>query len=245
MLPEGNLLPNLTTVATKPGKKRRRPFENAKAKKPNYPEVENTLEIVEGLLENPSSCSRMILRSSQKHDNSISNDSNFEDEIEGPGMHLRRPSKLKDAKAKLKPSCERRSRNKKEKKTPTNGDATVKDKEYPCDIEGCPMGFCTKRELMLHKRNICSVSGCGKKLFSHKYLVQHHRVHVDYRPLKCPWKGCKKTFKWAWARTEHTRVHTGERPYVCREPGCGQTFRFVSDFSRHKRKTGHSVKVKT
>ncbi|KAK9734057.1 hypothetical protein RND81_04G111700 [Saponaria officinalis] len=114
--------------------------------------------------------------------------------------------------------------------------------EFRCDIEGCTMSFESKQELALHKRNICPVKDCGKNFFSHKYLVQHRRVHMDDRPLKCPWKGCKMTFKWAWARTEHIRVHTGARPYVCNEAGCGQTFRFVSDFSRHKRKTGHSVK---
>lgn len=114
--------------------------------------------------------------------------------------------------------------------------------EFLCDIEGCTMSFGSKQELNLHKRNVCPVKGCAKKFFSHKYLVQHRRVHLDDRPLRCPWKGCKMTFKWAWARTEHIRVHTGARPYVCAEPGCGQTFRFVSDFSRHKRKTGHSVK---
>ncbi|KAL9235582.1 hypothetical protein vseg_010328 [Gypsophila vaccaria] len=123
-----------------------------------------------------------------------------------------------------------------------NEDDTNDDGEFRCDIEGCTMSFESKQELTLHKRNICPVKDCGKNFFSHKYLVQHRRVHVDDRPLKCPWKGCKMTFKWAWARTEHIRVHTGARPYVCSEPGCGQTFRFVSDFSRHKRKTGHSVK---
>ncbi|GAB4860532.1 hypothetical protein Ancab_035692 [Ancistrocladus abbreviatus] len=116
------------------------------------------------------------------------------------------------------------------------------EEEFSCDIEGCTMSFASKEELSLHKRNICPVDCCGKKFFSHKYLVQHRRVHDDDRPLKCPWKGCRMSFKWAWARTEHIRVHTGARPYVCKEPGCGQTFRFVSDFSRHKRKTGHSVK---
>lgn len=116
------------------------------------------------------------------------------------------------------------------------------DGEFACDMEGCNMSFDSKQELIVHKRNVCPVKGCGKKFFSHKYLVQHRRVHMDDRPLQCPWKGCKMTFKWAWARTEHIRVHTGARPYVCTEDGCGQTFRFVSDFSRHKRKTGHSVK---
>ncbi|XP_073022179.1 lysine-specific demethylase REF6-like [Primulina eburnea] len=128
--------------------------------------------------------------------------------------------------------------------TSTNKVAKARDEEneHLCDIEGCTMSFGSKHELTMHKRNICPVKGCGKKFFSHKYLVQHRRVHLDDRPLKCPWKGCKMSFKWAWARTEHIRVHTGARPYVCTESGCGQTFRFVSDFSRHKRKTGHNPK---
>lgn len=111
---------------------------------------------------------------------------------------------------------------------------------YPCDIEGCIMTFQTKQELLMHKRNACTFKGCGKRFGSHKYLIQHRRVHDDDRPLKCSSKGCKMTFKWAWARTEHLRIHTGERPYVCPIAGCGKTFRFVSDFSRHKRKTGHT-----
>lgn len=121
---------------------------------------------------------------------------------------------------------------------------TVEDAEeefgaHSCDIEGCTMSFTSKQELNLHKRNACTFVGCGKRFGSHKYLLQHRRVHVDERPLKCPWKGCQMTFKWKWACTEHYRVHTGERPYVCSVPECGRTFRFVSDFSRHKRKTGH------
>ncbi|CAA7056466.1 unnamed protein product [Microthlaspi erraticum] len=123
-----------------------------------------------------------------------------------------------------------------------NVEEEVERLAYQCDMEGCTMSFSSEKQLALHKRNICPVKGCGKTFFSHKYLVQHRRVHLDDRPLKCPWKGCKMTFKWAWSRTEHIRVHTGARPYVCAEPSCGQTFRFVSDFSRHKRKTGHLVK---
>ncbi|KAL2548860.1 putative lysine-specific demethylase ELF6 [Forsythia ovata] len=114
---------------------------------------------------------------------------------------------------------------------------------HKCELEGCRMSFKTKAELLLHKHNQCPVEGCRKKFNSHKYAVQHQRVHDDDRPLKCPWKGCTMSFKWAWARTEHLRVHTGERPYVCKVKGCGLTFRFVSDFSRHRRKTGHHVKV--
>ncbi|TKY51603.1 lysine-specific demethylase ELF6 [Spatholobus suberectus] len=112
-------------------------------------------------------------------------------------------------------------------------------KPHKCDLDGCRMSFKTKGELQLHKRNLCPHEGCGKKFSSHKYALLHQRVHDDERPLKCPWKGCSMTFKWAWARTEHIRVHTGEKPYQCKVKGCGLSFRFVSDFSRHRRKTGH------
>ncbi|XAR52356.1 [Histone H3]-lysine-36 demethylase [Bertholletia excelsa] len=114
---------------------------------------------------------------------------------------------------------------------------------HQCDLEGCRMSFQRRADLILHKRNRCPYEGCGKKFSSHKYAMLHQRVHDDDRPLKCPWKGCDMSFKWAWARTEHLRVHTGERPYQCKVEGCGLTFRFVSDFSRHRRKTGHYVSL--
>ncbi|PSR96747.1 Lysine-specific demethylase [Actinidia chinensis var. chinensis] len=181
----------------------------------------------------------------------------IEDELDsGPSTCLRKRS-LKPSKdlvlkklIQSKPILKKKTISKKANKSPAvktlvaHNNTNMRDEEgeYTCDMEGCTMSFDSKQELVLHKRNVCPVKGCGKKFFSHKYLVQHRRVHVDDRPLKCPWKGCKRTFKWAWARTEHIRVHTGERPYVCTEAGCGQTFRFVSDFSRHKRKTGHHAK---
>ncbi|KAJ7945767.1 lysine-specific demethylase REF6-like [Quillaja saponaria] len=166
----------------------------------------------------------------------------------GPSTRLRkRAPKLLDSesKPKEKQTGKKKVKNASSPQAPSsysNAKRKDQEEEYQCDIEGCTMSFDSKQELVLHKKNVCPVKGCGKKFFSHKYLVQHRRVHLDDRPLRCPWKGCKMTFKWAWARTEHIRVHTGARPYICAEPGCGQTFRFVSDFSRHKRKTGHSVK---
>ncbi|CAK9143493.1 unnamed protein product [Ilex paraguariensis] len=201
------------------------------------------------------------LTRSSRQGNTRSVDSYDEDELDGgPSTRLRtripKPTKELEFKrvrvkqVEAKPVLKQQPSIKKGKKAPAgkvpagnnNKKTRGEEGEYPCDMEGCTMSFGSKQELVLHKRNICPVKGCGKKFFSHKYLVQHRRVHVDDRPLKCPWKGCKMTFKWAWARTEHIRVHTGARPYICTVAGCGQTFRFVSDFSRHKRKTGHSPK---
>lgn len=125
------------------------------------------------------------------------------------------------------------------KKAKKGGSSSQVKDAHQCDIERCGMSFKTREQLMRHKRNRCTHKGCGKQFRSHKYAVLHQRVHADERPLKCPWKGCKMTFKWAWARTEHVRLHTGERPYCCKTDGCGLTFRFVSDFSRHRRKSGH------
>lgn len=197
---------------------------------------------------------------SNKYERSVeqSDESDEEDqEGGGPSTRLRKRTAkpTKERKADKPPPGKKQANNGKKnvKAGPTvkrpvgRNDARMEkfeEAEYKCDLEGCTMSFGSKQELTLHKKNVCPVKGCGKKFFSHKYLVQHRRVHLDDRPLKCPWKGCKMTFKWAWARTEHIRVHTGARPYICAEPGCGQTFRFVSDFSRHKRKTGHSVKGK-
>ncbi|CAN6585486.1 unnamed protein product [Malus baccata var. baccata] len=189
------------------------------------------------------------LRNNQSEQNSF--DLYAEEETEGgPSTRLRKRAPKPSKGPGTKPKEQQQTARKKAKNASAGkaqggrNETKLKeeDAEFVCDFEGCTMSFASRHDLSLHKRNICPVKGCGKKFFSHKYLVQHRRVHTDDRPLRCPWKGCKMTFKWAWARTEHIRVHTGARPYVCAEPGCAQTFRFVSDFSRHKRKTGHSVK---
>ncbi|XP_050385727.1 lysine-specific demethylase ELF6 [Argentina anserina] len=133
-------------------------------------------------------------------------------------------------------------------KRPSDVSVPVKDKKkeqvrktHSCNLGSCSMSFHTKEELTMHKRNRCPHEGCGKKFSCHKYAVVHSRVHDNARPFKCPWKGCSMSFKWAWAQTEHIRVHTGEKPYKCKVDGCGLSFRFVSDYSRHRRKTGHYV----
>ncbi|CAA0838680.1 Lysine-specific demethylase REF6 [Striga hermonthica] len=184
-------------------------------------------------------------RSKKEHEDPPTDDDE-DDEAEGGGPSTRlrtRPKptpKASRLKASTKDSGPKPSKPK--KSSINKSKVRYEEEEYECDMEGCTMRFGSKHELSLHQKNVCPVKGCGKTFFSHKYLIQHRRVHVDERPLKCPWKGCRMTFKWAWARTEHIRVHTGARPYICTVAGCGQTFRFVSDFSRHKRKTGHAPK---
>ncbi|WOL17929.1 lysine-specific demethylase REF6-like [Canna indica] len=224
-------------------KKRKKPPVKAKSKRPRYTMADDNSKADDGSKTSGSSVGRTPRSSRLRHNESMSQcKSSLKNEGGGPSSRLRkRSSKSEEQKNKMA-TTKKQSKKRKSKGNQTADPALKDDEEYTCDIEGCSMSFSTKQDLSLHKRDICPVKGCGKKFFSHKYLVQHRKVHMDDRPLVCPWKGCKMTFKWPWARTEHIRVHTGDRPYVCREPGCGQTFRFVSDFSRHKRKTGHSVK---
>jgi len=172
----------------------------------------------------------------------------FGDFVRGPCEGLRERKKRQTSIYLLDDSIEKKSVNVETTKKSKHKVVSEKNKkpngngDHHCNLEGCRMRFVTKEELCLHKRNICTYEGCGKRFSKHRYVVRHQCVHIDDRPLKCSWKGCTMSFKWAWARTEHLRVHTGERPYKCKVSGCELTFRFVSDFSRHRRKTGHYVK---
>lgn len=261
-----------TGAATrKSGRKRKKTLDNQSIKKARNAKIEDSAVASEDSPDvDPVQKNKRILRSWQIKQgtpraelNTMKFGSSVDEDLEGgPSSRLRKrtpkPESSKESEAKVAAQKQQVGA-KKMKKAAAPSPAAPKNKapvvsksarvkseleEYQCDMEGCSMSFGLKHDLVLHKRNICPMKGCRKKFFSHKYLLQHRRVHEDDRPLKCPWKGCKMTFKWAWARTEHIRVHTGARPYICTEADCGQTFRFVSDFSRHKRKTGHSAKKK-
>jgi len=168
-----------------------------------------------------SPCERLRSRTGKIATGKSVGDSSQNDEENPVAKRARKPAKTSVPRKDKKPNVKR---------------------PHKCDLDNCRMSFTTKAELQLHKRNLCPHEGCGKKFSSHKYALIHQRVHEDDRPFKCTWKGCSMSFKWSWARTEHLRVHTGEKPYQCKVEGCGLSFRFISDFSRHRRKTGHYVK---
>ncbi|KAF5175158.1 Lysine-specific demethylase, partial [Thalictrum thalictroides] len=247
--PQWKSLRSLTTTVTrKTDKKRKGTLKKEATKKQKCSQPDSLIEAVEDspTHDSPPRC-RRILRTGQAKRKTSPICSNRvkqkEEAAGGRGKRLKKKSYKLLEDEELKPIKQAKKKIMK-KASNISKDKIIKDEEqeYHCDIENCTMVLSSKQELKLHKRNICLVEGCDKKFLSHRYLEQHERVHMDDRPLKCPWKGCKMSFKWAWARTEHIRVHTGVRPYECQEPGCGQTFRFVTDFSRHRRKTGHSVK---
>ncbi|KAK9090226.1 hypothetical protein Sjap_023403 [Stephania japonica] len=259
MDPEQTASPSASKYGTRKAGTKRGTIISTKGpnKKPKYLQFESSTEAVKSPPDNTPLALRRTSRirkikceAVETSDYNMKNSSRRQSKVkeeyaDEPRSRLRRTlNLLQEAKVKLAGRNKKKKSNNKKLSVSckeTQADDAVK---YKCDIDGCSMEFRLKQELVLHKNDICPVRGCGKKFFNHKYLVQHKRVHVDDRPLKCPWKGCRMTFKWPWARTEHIRVHTGIRPYECHEKGCGQTFRFVSDFSRHKRKTGHLANKK-
>ncbi|KAG4983951.1 hypothetical protein JHK87_028700 [Glycine soja] len=222
--------------------------ENINGIKANLSKDNRELESCELTTAVPRSNARKNKKRKVKH--TTKNQSNIDNFIRSPCEGLRpRAGKIATDKSGVEINqvdkenqVAKRARRSSEGLVPQKNKKDDVKKPHKCDLDGCRMSFKTKAELLLHKRNLCPHEGCGKKFSSHKYALLHQRVHDDERPLKCPWKGCSMSFKWAWARTEHIRVHTGEKPYHCKVEGCGLSFRFVSDFSRHRRKTGHHVK---
>ncbi|KAK9104250.1 hypothetical protein Scep_021094 [Stephania cephalantha] len=259
MDPEQTTLPSASKSGTrKAGTKRGTISTKGPNKKPKYLQLDSSTEAVKSPPENTplplrrtSRIRKIKCEAVESSDYKVKNSSRHQSKVkeeyaDEPKSRLRRMLNPLQENKVIKSTGQNQNKKSNKKKVSVGRKETPADDavKYKCDIDGCSMEFRLKQELVLHKNDICPVRGCGKKFFNHKYLVQHKRVHVDDRPLKCPWKGCRMTFKWPWARTEHIRVHTGIRPYECHEKGCGQTFRFVSDFSRHKRKTGHLANKK-
>ncbi|KAL8159864.1 hypothetical protein V2J09_001401 [Rumex salicifolius] len=112
---------------------------------------------------------------------------------------------------------------------------------HRCEINQCRKHFKTKAELLLHKQNRCSHEGCGKKFPSHSKFLNHLNSHDKEQSFECTWKGCKMAFNSESAKTEHMQTHMGARPYQCEFEGCGLAFRYLSEFSRHRRRTGHEI----
>lgn len=97
---------------------------------------------------------------------------------------------------------------------------------YTCSIEGCSMSFDTKNELSLHERDICPVEGCGKKFFTHKFLLQHRKVHTE----------TMKQLKKATGEERSPRDHPMcVEVYTCGIEGCSMSFDTKKELSLHER----------
>ncbi|XP_037407827.1 lysine-specific demethylase JMJ705-like [Triticum dicoccoides] len=99
---------------------------------------------------------------------------------------------------------------------------------YTCSIEGCSMSFDTRNELSLHELDICPVKGCGKKFFTHKFLLQHHKVHTETT------KQLKKATGEERAPTPRDHPMRVEG-YTCTIDGCSMSFDTKKELSLHER----------
>lgn len=94
--------------------------------------------------------------------------------------------------------------------------------------------FSTWTHLQRHMR-LChppTCTTCGRAFASRDQLKRHARTHDDTFEFVCPWNGCDKQFRSAYALKVHiSRVHHGEKPFVCNV--CGQSFGYKHLLQRH------------
>ncbi|KAL7054711.1 hypothetical protein AAHC03_025818 [Spirometra sp. Aus1] len=79
------------------------------------------------------------------------------------------------------------------------------------------------------KQFLCNIGSCEKRFARVDELKRHQRTHSDYRPYCCD--TCNKAFTRSDHLITHRRTHTGEKPYQC--PHCDRRFARSDERSRH------------
>lgn len=62
------------------------------------------------------------------------------------------------------------------------------------------------------------------------------RTHSGYKPFRCTFDNCKKSFNEKGNLITHLRVHTNEKPFVCDYINCGVRFKAHGHLKDHMKK---------
>ncbi|XP_063391903.1 uncharacterized protein LOC134677387 [Cydia fagiglandana] len=117
-------------------------------------------------------------------------------------------------------------------------------KRMECDA--CGQRFRRRQTLVNHIHTVhdksrsakCDI--CGKTLSNRSNLRSHMRTHVEHRPYKCTFRGCRMRFKDASGRVKHEIKHYPERQFPCKI--CDKLF--TREYRMHKHLNTHMAKVK-
>lgn len=122
------------------------------------------------------------------------------------------------------------------------GDPIVRKKPdltYFCDF--CRKTFklqsLLKRHLMIHveEEKLLRKNKCDKCEASFKrpeHLRLHlNSVHLKYKPYKCDYLGCEKSFAQIGSRNVHMKIHVDDKPHICAL--CQKAFRLSKGLRAH------------
>ncbi|KAK9525153.1 hypothetical protein VZT92_017480 [Zoarces viviparus] len=88
-----------------------------------------------------------------------------------------------------------------------------------------------KKNGLKEKPYPCSVQGCERRFSRSDELNRHVRIHTGQKPFQCTI--CARSFSRSDHLTTHTRTHTGEKPFSC--DVCGKRFARSDERKRHGR----------
>lgn len=78
-----------------------------------------------------------------------------------------------------------------------------------------------------------SCDHCPLVTHSGRDFENHLHAHPGYRPFKCDYEGCDKTFTRIGIRKNHINTHTGKKTIKCGYEGCSEMFSLQKDRFLH------------
>ena len=101
--------------------------------------------------------------------------------------------------------------------------------ESPSKIKSLIMN---KSQSTFQKKNECEIC---KKIFSTLGNMRNHylTIHQNYRPYKCQYPGCSKSYSILSRYQVHLRTHEGTKPFLCQI--CNKSFNEKGNLKTHLR----------
>jgi len=90
-------------------------------------------------------------------------------------------------------------------------------------------------EMQQSETRLFKCNACPKEFKQKGTLMQHERIHLDYRPYSCQFEDCKSRFRQQSHLIQHSRIHIDSKPFSCSFEGCTKRFRQRAILNQHMR----------